>query len=256
MAKGPRIVLWDIETTPNTVAVFKLFGNDYLSHDALLTERYIICAAWKELGAKKVDAVSVLDDAKRFKKSPDDDYHVCSVIHGVLSKADVIIGHNGDRYDIKFTEARLLYHGFSPLPPIQKIDTLKIAKSRFLFNSNRLDYLAKFLGGRGKKPTPKGLWMDVLKNDPKAIRTMVDYNKQDVDELEFVFNKLAPYAKTHVNRQVYGDIGCPRCGSTDFQSRGRAINAAQAYQRFQCKACGGWWRASKSEQTGATARVI
>ena len=32
----PRIVLWDIETTHNRVAVFKLFGEDYISPENIL----------------------------------------------------------------------------------------------------------------------------------------------------------------------------------------------------------------------------
>src|SRR4051812_2648154 len=104
----PRIILWDIETTHNLAAVFKLYGEDYISPENLLQERYIVCASWKVLGGKAVADVSTLDDPKRYKKTPHDDYHVCKTLHGVLSNADVIVAHNGDKYDIKFTEARML----------------------------------------------------------------------------------------------------------------------------------------------------
>jgi hypothetical protein len=113
---GPVIRLWDIETTHNLVAVFRLFGEDYIPHENIVKERYVVTAAWKDLGEKKVHAVSLLDDKKRFKRDPDDDYHVCATLHNMLSTADVIVAHNGDHYDIKFTEARMLKHG---LPPIR-----------------------------------------------------------------------------------------------------------------------------------------
>ncbi len=242
---GPVIRLWDIETTHNMVAVFRLFGEDYIPHENIVQERYIVSAAWKTLGEKKVDAVSILDDRKRFKRDPNDDLHVVRVLHDMLSTADVIVAHNGDRYDIKFAEARMLYHGLPPLPPILSIDTLKEAKRRFLFNSNRLDYLSKFLGGKGKKPTPKGLWLKVLlEHDEKAIKTMVDYNKQDVLELEFVYNKLAPYMKG-VNRQVFGQLGCTHCGSKRYHSRGVQPTKTATYTRLQCQDCGGWFREVK-----------
>lgn len=263
MEKGPKIVLWDIETSHNLVAAFNLY-QDYIQPENILKERYVVSAAWKELGAKTVEAVSLLDDPKRFRKNPEDDYYVLTTLHGVLSEADVIVAHNGDKYDIKFTEGRMLFHGLSPLPPIMKLDTLKTAKARFLLNSNKLDYLAKFLGGKGKKPTPKGLWLQVLQHDPEAIREMVEYNKQDVSELEFVFNKLAPYMDNHVNRQLF-PVGkkksegetCPRCGSDYVHARGFHRSITQVYQRFQCLDCGGWFRHKKADTAiKAQSRVL
>jgi hypothetical protein len=254
---GPVIRLWDIETTHNLVAVFRLFGEDYIPHENIVKERYVVTAAWKDLGEKKVHAVSLLDDKKRFKRDPDDDYHVCATLHNMLSTADVIVAHNGDHYDIKFTEARMLKHGLPPLPPILSIDTLKEAKRRFLFNSNRLDYLSKFLGGKGKKSTPKGLWLKVLlEHDEDAIRTMVSYNKQDVLELEFLYNKLSPYIKSH-NRQVFGSgpLSCTHCGSTHYQSRGVQPTKTGTYKRYQCVPCRGWF-ADNKRVTGATQKAL
>ncbi len=234
----PRILFWDIETSHNLVAVFRLFGEDYIGHDNLLQERYIICGAWRWDGEKKVHGVSVLDDPKRFKADPHDDKHVVQTLHDVLMQADIVVAHNGDKYDTKFYAARALYHGVDALPPIASVDTLKVAKSRFLFNNNRLDYLGQFLGLGRKKPTPRGLWLDVLRGDAKAIRVMLSYNKQDVVLLEAVYRKLAPYTKVPVVRET----GCPRCGSKDVQARGVSRTIARTYPRFQCQACGGWFR--------------
>ena len=242
MADSPRIVLWDIETTHNLAAIFRLF-EDYTSHENIIQERYIVCAAWKVLGEEQVHAVSTLDNPKLYKKDPHNDRHVVEVLHKVLSDADVIIAHNGDQYDIKFAEGRMLAHGLSPLPPIPSIDTLKVAKSRLLLNSNKLDYLAKYLGFGGKVATRNELWLRVLQGDQKAIREMVEYNKHDVVLLEKVFLKLRPYAANHINRQLFGHTdGCPRCGSRHFQSRGTHKAISRTYQRWQCQACGGWWR--------------
>lgn len=253
----PRIVLWDIETTHNLVAVFKLFGEDYISPDNILQERYIVCAAWKTLGAKTVSAVSTIDNPKLYAKDPHNDYHVVKTLHDVLMGADVIVAHNGDKYDIKFTEARMLYHGLSPLPPIVKIDTLKVAKDRFLFNSNRLDYLGKFLKVGGKKPTTTGLWLRVLQGDKAAIKEMVVYNKQDVNVLEKVFLKLQPYMANHISRQLFGQTaGCPRCGSTKVQSRGAHKATTRTYQRYQCQDCGGWFRELKANSKSTTLRTL
>jgi hypothetical protein len=222
-------------------------------------ERYIICAAWKTLGEKKISAVSTLDDKKLYKRDPFNDLHVVKTLHGVLSDADIIVAHNGDQYDIKFTKGRMLVQGLPPLPPILSIDTLKTARNQFLLNANNLDYLGKMLGVGRKKPTKGGLWLKVLQGDKDAIREMVSYNKQDVQLLEDVFLKLRPHIPDHVNRQLFtGDkSGCPRCGSKRIQSRGVRHAITQTYQRFVCVDCQGWFRDRKAIAGSSTqSRVL
>lgn len=253
MAK-PNIVLWDIETSHNILAKFDL-REEYTNHANILQERYMICACWKTLGGK-MKSVSVLDDPKRFKANPCDDTHVVKTLHAALSEADALVAHNGDRFDSKWLNGRALIHGLTPLPPIPTIDTLKVARGQFYLNSNRLDYLGKILGFGGKTHTPPDLWLDALKGDAKAIRTMVSYNKRDVELLENVFLKLEPFIPNHINRHLHGDDGCPRCGSLRVQSRGIHRSVTRTYQRFQCINCGGWFRGVKPEQVKAKARVL
>lgn len=264
----PRIVLWDIETVQNLVATFTLWERSGLSlpHRNVLQERYIVCASWKDLNEKRVHSVSVLDDPKRYRKNPFDDQHVVETLHEVLAEADVIVAHNGDQYDTKFTEGRILYHGLSPLPPLTKIDTKTVAKNRFNLNSNRLDYLGLYLGVGKKKEIDPQRWLDILSQGPKAveaIREMVRYNKQDILLLEKVFHKLRPYVPNHVNRQLFGEFeGCPRCGSRKVQSRqGREYHrtTTRVYPKFQCQECGGWFRDKtfiKDVNRGVTKRVL
>lgn len=251
-----KIVIWDIETTHNLAAIFRLF-EDYTSHENIIQERYVVSAAWKVLGEKEVHSVSVLDDPKRFAKNPHDDLHVIKTLHKVLSEADAIVAHNGDQYDIKFTEGRMLAHGLEPLPPIPSIDTLKVAKSRLLLNSNKLDYLARYLGFGKKISTKNELWLRVLQGEKKAIREMLDYNKHDVVLLEKVFLKLRPYCANHINRQLFGQSkGCPRCGSNHVQSRGTHKAISRTYQRFCCMECGGWFRSTVPVITNLKSRVL
>src|SRR6266853_1744902 len=96
----PRIILWDIETTHNLAAIFRLF-EDYTSHENILQERYVVSVAWKVLGEKQVHAISVLDDPKLYAKDPHNDKYVIESFHKILSGADAIVGHNADAYDLK-----------------------------------------------------------------------------------------------------------------------------------------------------------
>lgn len=253
----PKIVLYDIETSHNLVATFQLRNQDWINPDNIIQERHLISASWKELGKREVHAVSLLDDPKRFKRDPHDDFHVLAKLHEVLSSADVIVAHNGDNFDLKFTEARFLIQGFPPLPPITKIDTLKVARDRFLFNANNLNYLGQVLKVGKKVETSKGLWLRVLAGEEAAIREMVKYNKQDVLLLEKVFLKLQPYIANHINRQLFGQTGCPRCGSAKVQSRGFHRAISRVYRRFQCQDCAGWFRSQTNEKdVKVTARVL
>lgn len=258
MIDAPRIVLYDLETSHNIVATFRLFDkyNSMVPPENIITERFIICASWKVLGEKTVHSVSTLDDPKRYKKDIHDDYHVVKTLHGILSAADVIVAHNGDQFDKPFMETRMLFHGLPPLPPIQSIDTLKVARKRFMFNSNKLDYLGTFLKVGRKRPTTGGLWLKVLAGDRDAVREMVVYNKQDVLLLERVFQKLQPFMENHVNRHLFGGTGCPRCSSKHVQSRGIHRAISRVYQRWQCQGCGGWWKTAKAIAPGISTRVL
>jgi hypothetical protein len=173
-----------------------------------------------------------------------------------LSGADCLIHHNGNKFDIKYVETRMLVHGLPPLPPIPMIDTYLVAKNRFYFNSNKLAYLGGLLGVGKKMPTTPGLWMEVLKGNAEAIKEMVKYNKQDVALLERVFLKLQPFVANHVNRQLYGGAGCPRCGSMKIQSRGTYYALTRTYNRYCCNSCHGWFRDLKADSGSTTSRVL
>ena len=251
-----KILIYDIETSLQPVAVFGLQDNDYISHDNILGERHLISMCWKWLGEKTVHSVSLLDDPKRFAKDPHDDYYVTKVAHEIMSQADCIVAHYGDQFDKKYIDTRILFHGLDPLPPIASIDTKKVASARFRFNSNKLDYIGMYLGLGRKIKTDPGLWLDVLKGSKSAIRQMVTYNKQDVILLEKVFKKLQPYMPNHINRELFGEVGCPRCGSKKVQSRGTHKAITKIYQRFQCQSCGGWFRQLKADKFTTKFRVI
>jgi hypothetical protein len=259
--REPRILFYDLETSLQTVAVFQLGGNDWIQPSNILQERHIICAAWQWMGEDKVHAVSLLDDSERYAADPHDDKHVVETLHGVMSQADIIVAHYGDSFDNKYTLTRNLYHGLDPLPPIQTIDTKKIAKQKFYFNSNSLDYIGQYLGVGRKVPHSAGLWMDILKGGPKAkdaIKQMVAYNKGDVTLLKDVFMKLRPYIPNYINRELFGQVGCPRCGSKKVQSRGTYYALSRTYRRWQCQGeCKGWFRTLKADEGSATrSRVL
>lgn len=210
-------------------AVWSLYP-DSIQHDAIIQDWYIICAAWKWLGDKRTGYVS---------GAGPDDKAVVERLHKLLSEADVLVAHNGDRFDLPKFNARAIKHGLEPIPPIPSVDTLKHARRLFKFSSNRLDYIAQFLGVGKKMDTPKGLWMRALQGDAKAIKTMVRYCRVDVDVLEGVYLKLRGYMTGHPNWNVYSDgEGCSNCGSTEIVRNGVRYTKTGSYPRYKCSSCG------------------
>lgn len=233
----PKILIWDIETFPNIVMSWSLWVDGMLPPDNIVQERSMICGAWKWYGEKTVHSVSI-DPA-----NPTDDYEVVAVLHEVVSSADAIVHHNGDKFDMRWLRARSVFHGLPPIPPVIQIDTKKIAKAAFYFNSNKLDYLATFLGIGRKIKTEFGLWKECLKGNETALAKMVKYCKHDIALLEQVYEALTPYIPSRLNRVLFADREvCQHCGSKHIQYRGFYYTRTNKFRRYSCTECGTWSR--------------
>ena len=127
-------------------------------------------------------------------------------------------------------------------PKYVTIDTLKISRSKFKFNSNKLDYIAKFLGVGQKIKTDYGMWKDIMLNKCKvSMAKMVKYCKMDVVVLEKVFKELSSHieAKTHYGVTFGADRGsCPECGSDEITINKRRTSATGVKKiQYICKTC-------------------
>lgn len=164
----------------------------------------------------------------------------------LFADADVIIGQNSDAFDIKVANKFFIKHKLKPPPPYKTVDTLKLARKYFRFESNKLDYLAEFLLGENKLPTNYALWDACMKGDAKALREMELYNKHDVDIQYRVYQALKSWHTGHPNHNVYNETThqCPVCGGAT-QRRGFMVTRVGRYQRHQCKSCGAWSKGEK-----------
>lgn len=227
-------LFFDIEVSPNIGFFWQPGYNITVNYENIIKERAVICVAYKWQDKDKVYALT-------WDENQNDKY-LLETLASIMNEADEIVAHNGDKFDQSWIRTRCLFHGISVPPAFISIDTLKAARSKFKFNSNRLDYIGKFLGVGSKTDTGGfDLWKKItLENNKKALREMVEYCKNDVILLEKVFKKMNPYipAKSHVS----GEAGkCPECNSSSFLNNGTRITAnGGRYQRLQCKKCGKW----------------
>ena len=159
--------------------------------------------------------------------------------------------HNCDAFDVKKANARFIFHGLEPPSPYKTIDTLKLARKYFKFDSNRLDNLGQYLKlGRKLPHTGKHLWLGCMDGDLKSWDLMKRYNKQDVVLLEKVYLKLRGWNQSSPNlNMIFGGIfNCPNCGSDQIIKKGYQYTRISAYQRWKCLNCGAWCRSGETER--------
>lgn len=194
-SKGARILIYDIETSYNIVKSWRVGYKLNIQPNDILQERAIICISYKWKGEKQVYNLS-------WDKNQCDKFMLEQFIE-VLNEADLIVAHNGDRFDLKWIKTRAIYHRLPMLPNYKQFDTLKVAKSKFLFNSNKLDYIAKFLGAKGKIKTEMKLWDDIILHKcPIAMNTMLEYCDEDVRQLEEVYDLLVAWDNPRLHEGI------------------------------------------------------
>lgn len=201
-------LFFDIETSPNIVYSWRIGYNLNITPDNIIDERKIICISYKWENEDKI--YSLTWDANQCDKQMLIDFIAQA------NKADELIAHNGDRFDIKWIRTRCIYHRIPMFPQYKTLDTLKKAKSGFNFNSNKLDYIAKFLGvGAKVKHSGFDMWVQVMKGNQEAMDEMVTYCEGDIIVLEDVFLTMQNYIKMNTHNGVINNnlkYSCPSCG--------------------------------------------
>lgn len=202
----------------------------------------MLCFAYKWLGEKQTHIVA-LPDFKTWKKNKKDDTELVYKLWELFNEAEIIIAHNGDLFDIKKANARFIQHRLEPPSPYKSIDTLKVARRYFKFDSNKLDRLGQYLEiGRKEKNMDFSVWLGCMEGKTESWVKMRKYNIQDVVLLEKVYFKLRGWIKNSPNmNMLYGtSFNCPNCASEHTTRQGIYTSRTGAYQRWKCQNCGAW----------------
>jgi DNA polymerase elongation subunit (family B) len=229
-----RRLFFDIESSPNIGLFWEAGWKKSIGYENIIKERAIICICYKWEEEKEVYHLQW--DSKQSDKRMLEDFVK------VANEAHELVGHNGDKFDLAWIRTRCLFHGIQMFPNYVTVDTLKISRSKFKFNSNKLDYIGKFLGIGKKIKTDFNLWKDILLNKDKvAMAKMIKYCQMDVVLLEKVYKKLSNHiaAKTHFGVIFGQDRGsCPECGSDDIiiAHRRTTVTGIKKIQ-YKCRTC-------------------
>ncbi len=241
----PKVLIFDIETSPMTAQVWGLKDQN-IGLNQILEDWYVLSWAAKWLGDPP-SKVMYQDQSKA--KNIKNDKTILQAIWKLLDEADIVITQYGTGFDSPKLNTRFIMQGMKPPSPYQHLDTYRLAKRSFAFTSNKLEYLTDKLCTKYKKLLHKkfpgmSLWKECLKGNKAAWAEMKRYNIHDVLSTEELYIKLRAWApetapKPHAVSNINRDCGI--CGSigTVFGNGTRQIRTKR-YQRLLCNRCGSY----------------
>lgn len=258
--QGPKVLIVDIETSPLVVYTFGTFDQN-IGNNQIIQDSKILSwsAKWHEDAHGNVNGphnkVMYMDQRKNGKIT-EEDPKLLKGIWDLLDEADVVIGQNSKAFDTKRLNAAFIDPKIDLKEPssYKQQDCLLIAKRRFKFTSNKLEFTTDKLNKKYKKLKHGkfpgfSMWKECMHGNQEAWREMEVYNKHDVLSTEEYYNKIQAWDNTGPNFSAYYDgyHHICRCGSIEFQKRGYFISAAGGkFQRLKCKTCGAEVRDGKN----------
>lgn len=249
MTELTRILYFDIENSPALGWAWAKYDQTLLEFEQ---EPYLLAISWmvEEIGPdgrSKVGPaqVAALPDFEGYDPAVPDDTALVGKALELLDSADLVVGHNLTRFDLRKVNGYALRAGLEPPSPFLTVDTLKVARRHFSLLSNRLGDVCELLGLPTKKaPGGFGLWLRCMAGDATAWKTMRAYSKQDAKILRDLYYRLRPWMGGS-HPVLVADPGhrCPTCASADVVKRGVArTKSGGRYQRFRCSSCGAYSR--------------
>lgn len=256
---GPRILTWDIETSPHKCWSFGTF-NTNIYPDQIIEPTRMICWGARWYGEKKVMFRSEYHDGTEV---------MVRELRRLVAEADVTVTYNGDKFDRLHAgrEFRLLGIPMAKSQWPISVDMYKVIKREEKWASHKLDYLTKTLG-LSEKLAHHGflLWRECMgdfgpERQEKAWRLMRRYCKRDIPAAEDLF---VEYQDAITNIPARGlwtpseDDGNPRdvpdCANPLCDADGAFVTRqgfkrtkTRKYRQYQCQACGKWFSETRSE---------
>lgn len=236
---GPKILVFDIETSPIITYTWGLFDQT-VGLNQIKQDWNIIAWAAKWYGDP---ASKVMYQDNRNAKSIHDDKRLVQGLADLVNEADIVITQNGDYFDVRKLSARAIINGLDPIKRCKSTDIYKEGKRIFGFTSHRLEYISNTLNKKYKKLRHNEypgfeLWKAVLDGEKRAWDVMKKYTIHDVLSTEEAYQKMQGWIRTQNLGAYYDEKLRCRCGSTDLYKKGFVYTDMGKYQGYKCKACG------------------
>lgn len=252
---GPKILHIDIETSQMIVWAWGLH-KQFVGHDDIIQDWNVLsfCAKWQGVP-------TVIYDDLREQQNPTKDRRLCVALAKLLTEADVVVAHNGKKFDLKKIRSRMAHNKLKPIPDTRIVDTLLESRKVFGHTSHKLVYLTTHFGEDGLRKLDHGkfagkaLWRECQTGNLAAWDEMRKYNIVDVLAMESMYKELRGWYQGASSLAVYvephdGET-CPNCGGTHMVRKGLRHTQVSVYARYRCNDCGGWSRGREQVRSRA-----
>jgi hypothetical protein len=249
---GLKLLTYDIETSHMLVRTFYIGNKVSIFHKQIKKPSQVISIQYKWATDKKA---KYLEWDSLGNNEFDDSSMIEEFAHNVLSKADIVITQNGDRFDFITLNERAKALKLDILDQKPSIDILKLSRKSFRAASHKLDFRSQQQGLGGKIRMEDDDWVDIEERGVPATKKMIPYGLKDVEDTEKVMWNELPYYKdlpVAVEKVILSflekpekikhvGVQCVKCKSTNTQKHGTHKNLKGLMQRHQCQDCGKWF---------------
>lgn len=254
ITEGAVIKIIDVETAPEIAYTFRRF-KAFISPDQVIRRGYLLSYSSADLYTAEVEGKN-LTDYGLFDIDHTDDYELCLDLWKLLDEADIVVAHNGYKFDRAYINQRFAYHGMKPPSNYVVVDTLKAAKKQFALPSNSLKEMGAYFETESEKLDNEGfpLWKACCEGDRDAFGRMQVYNDGDVVSLRDLYLKILAWIPQHPNLAAYyadEKVRCTRCGSTHVSVvPGKQYHTAvSSFNIIRCNECDSLSRARTNTRT-------
>lgn len=233
--RPPVICYLDIETSHMLAKIYQC-KVDYISHRNIVKNWHLYSyAATLE---HEPETFFYMD--QRFTQDITDDRPIIEAMHHIISRSDIISGHNIRRFDLKKFNTRAALYGLQPIPEKILWDTLPMYKKHFDLPSYSLEFICKYFKFKHQKLAHSGdMWERCEAGELAAWEENEKYNKMDVLAQREALHFIAKFDSS-INIQQFHQRQVCICSGEHFYKDGFKFTRAGRFQVYRCsnKSCG------------------
>lgn len=211
--------------------------NRYVHYETVVRQprTTIVCAKWYD----REDVIRLAEWDKGGRKT------FLRKVHALMSRADIIVGHNVDRADVPWLRGDMhIEAGLPVLPPFKTVDTLKVLRSQFGSGApfKGLDAFCQIVGIQAKTDRYDREAMERAA-EGKSVEDrerLTDYCAGDVIATQGLYDWCRPHIRNHPALFVDGKdklTVCNRCGNATEPIAKRYVASILTYSMRKCVAC-------------------